>query len=194
MNWDFIAGFFDGEGCAFIRKDGGVVLVVSNTNREVLEGIKTMIGGTIVTHIRPPPNLILYDLIFRDHRDVLPIVEELVKRCIVKKAKLSEMLQYLEQRKWHRNILPKDIQEIQNQYTIQQKSLKQIAEFYGVTPCSILKKLKRHGIARDWRKEHSNRRRDLVRKLRQEGFSYREIERQTGIDVSTACHYGQKAH
>lgn len=194
MNWDFIAGFFDGEGCAFIRKDGGVILVVSNTNREVLENIKTMIGGAIVTHIRPPPNLVLYDLIFRDHRDELPIVEELVKRCIVKKKKLLEVLQYIKQRKWHRNILPKGIQEIQNQYTIQQKSLKQIAEFYGVTPCSILKKLKRHGIARNWRKEQSNRKRALVRKLRQEGFSYIEIKQQTGIDPSTACRYGQKSH
>ena len=194
MNWDFIAGFFDGEGCAFIRKDGGVVLVMSNTNREVLENIKTMIGGAIVTHTRRPHNLVLYDLIFRDHRDVLPVVEELVKRCIVKKAKLSEMLQYLKQRKWHRNILPKDIQEITNLYIIQQKSLKQIAEFYNVTPCSILQKLKKHGIARNWRKEQSNRKRDLVRKLRREGLSYREIKQQTGIDLNTAWHYSQKAH
>ena len=43
MNWSYIAGFFDGEGC-ITRNDKGVRLVITQTNFKVLEQIRKFVG------------------------------------------------------------------------------------------------------------------------------------------------------
>lgn len=43
MNWPYIAGFFDGEGC-ITHNDKGVRLVITQTNFKVLEQIKKFVG------------------------------------------------------------------------------------------------------------------------------------------------------
>ena len=62
ISLDYIAGFVDGEGCITLtkrikrRKNGRdyveyqPVMVVSNTNKQILEEIKRQISGSIVTH------------------------------------------------------------------------------------------------------------------------------------------------
>jgi hypothetical protein len=60
MNWDYVAGFFDGEGCAIIREHKRnfvtAELEFSNTNRPVLDEIQSFIGvGKIWT--RTPPRM-----------------------------------------------------------------------------------------------------------------------------------------
>ena len=61
LSLDYIAGFVDGEGCITLtkrpkkRKNGAVhveyqpVLVIANTNKAVLEEIRKVISGSIVT-------------------------------------------------------------------------------------------------------------------------------------------------
>lgn len=43
MNWSYIAGFFDGEGC-ITHNDKGVRLVITQTNFKVLEQIRKFVG------------------------------------------------------------------------------------------------------------------------------------------------------
>jgi len=42
MNWDYLAGFLDGEG-SIIIKPPRVRLYISNTNKEVLEKIRDFV-------------------------------------------------------------------------------------------------------------------------------------------------------
>lgn len=43
----FIAGFFDGEGCISVQKNGGISVGIVNTSKNVLEFIQSICGGSI---------------------------------------------------------------------------------------------------------------------------------------------------
>ncbi len=45
----YLAGFFDGEGCVSITKNGSVDLRIVNTNKSVLEEFKDRFGGSVTS-------------------------------------------------------------------------------------------------------------------------------------------------
>ena len=47
MNWDYIAGFVDGEG-SIVKRKKGYNLLISQTNAEVLENIRDFVGSGYV--------------------------------------------------------------------------------------------------------------------------------------------------
>ncbi len=48
MNWDYVAGFFDGEGSVSIRSNRSSQLRLVNTDKAVMEAIRDFVGfGTI---------------------------------------------------------------------------------------------------------------------------------------------------
>ncbi|PIT90505.1 MAG: hypothetical protein COU22_01785 [Candidatus Komeilibacteria bacterium CG10_big_fil_rev_8_21_14_0_10_41_13] len=56
MTWEYIAGFFDGEGC-LTRKQGGFNLTIAQTHYEVLERINQFVGyGSIFKETKRQPH------------------------------------------------------------------------------------------------------------------------------------------
>ncbi len=43
----YFAGFFDGEGCVQVSKNGSIQLRITNTNLEILNYIKNVFGGSV---------------------------------------------------------------------------------------------------------------------------------------------------
>ena len=106
MNWDYIAGFVDGEGSILIPQNKRVKISIYNTNRESLEEIKNFIGyGTIRFVDRNPgkwkPSGIYS--ITNSRKIILPILEELKDRCIIKKEKINEAIEFIKEKKWYRD-------------------------------------------------------------------------------------------
>lgn len=47
MSLEYLAGFFDGEGCITIGSNGGVTISVVNTNKKILEMFEFEFNGTL---------------------------------------------------------------------------------------------------------------------------------------------------
>ena len=72
MNWEYIAGFFDGEGNLQmhpIRKDGKIrayqlLTRIYSTNKEVIEKIKDFLGGKGHIYIKRPLRITQIEILF----------------------------------------------------------------------------------------------------------------------------------
>jgi len=51
MNWDYIAGFFDGEGCITYGRSKRYRIMISQTHKEVLESIRDFVGVGYVVEV-----------------------------------------------------------------------------------------------------------------------------------------------
>ncbi len=117
VNLDYLAGFFDGEGCISINKNRKLKkqngkyyiqyngnVIVANTNREILELFKKRFGGNIYElkaknrhqNNKPSFQWIIYSKMATN------FCEEMVDRLILKKrqAEILASLQSLKDGKW----------------------------------------------------------------------------------------------
>ncbi len=100
MNWDYIAGFFDGEGSlSFTRKRHGRLgrafyLSIAQKDITPLLAIQKFWGDMgIVSYIQPSSSKrVCNALRVRKQLDVQTIARELYPRCIFKAPKLKEAL------------------------------------------------------------------------------------------------------
>lgn len=99
MNWDYIAGFFDGEGCLTVanRKRGGIKyqISISQCQKEVLEEIKnfTKVGNVYEANHRGNRNWKpvwkkAFSFRISKRKDILFFIENIKDRIIVKREEI----------------------------------------------------------------------------------------------------------
>lgn len=105
MNWDYIAGFFDGEGNVHIHPIRGpkgpkayhLLVRIYSTNKEVLGKIWEFLGnrGNIYIKKFTIDNIdrnLLYELTITKKEDCLFILRNIVDYCIIKKDQVDYLL------------------------------------------------------------------------------------------------------
>jgi len=153
ITWDYIAGFFDGEGYVAGSNYGKrgcsypcIKICFCNTNITVLEKIASFLGvswkkggGKSKLATKPCYQLCIYG------RKILPILHQLSKRCVVKKKELDLVIAYIEKvtEQTERGRLP----YYQYVYWLHEKmgfTKEQIGELYGVNRTAVSACLKRN--------------------------------------------------
>lgn len=96
ISWEYIAGFFDGEGCLSIKNRykgiGYWTLGMTQKNIEVLETIQEFLGGGHI-YKKSDCDCWSYELYKQQH--VRSILEKLLPYLIVKYDKALEVIQYI---------------------------------------------------------------------------------------------------
>ena len=152
MSWQYIAGFFDGEGSANKYKNRIPRIQLTNTNRQVLEIIRDFMQcGSIYLHRMKHDNWKdCYVLVIHSYKDVLFFCRSILKFLIIKKTTIQKILTELETRHFHPRvpfILGPEILNIE--YYQNKKSTRQIAKEYKIpSPSTVLWNLKRYNIPR----------------------------------------------
>jgi len=92
MTWEYIAGFFDGEGSLIKHKGKYFRVVISQTNLEVLEEIKNFTGvGKVIEVARRKDHWKRAWVYFiATQKDIAFFLEKIEKFVIVKKKKVDE--------------------------------------------------------------------------------------------------------
>ncbi|MBU1988150.1 MAG: hypothetical protein KKD94_01555 [Nanoarchaeota archaeon] len=145
MNWDYIAGFIDGEG-SIILKPPRVRIYISNTNKEVLDEIRKFLGcGKVYEINRKNADKKWrkqYGWTICSHKEVLRILKNLKNRLVIKKELCKEAIFYIENKRWQKYYLS---EEELNKWKYLGSSRK-IAKKLGVSQFSVLKYLKMYGL------------------------------------------------
>ena len=99
MNFDYIAGFFDGEGCVtyFGKEKSYIRVSMSNTNLEVLKDIHNFLGvGRINQNIKATPkHKACYNLVINKRADARKFLTEMHNKVIIKRVAVEQALQFL---------------------------------------------------------------------------------------------------
>ncbi|MEK6906531.1 MAG: LAGLIDADG family homing endonuclease [Nanoarchaeota archaeon] len=145
MNWDYLAGFIDGEGSIIISPPR-IRLYISNTNREVLEKIRNFVNCGKVYEInmknRNKKWNNQYCWTICSHKDVLKILINLRGKLVVKKEVCEKAIIYIENKRWQRDYLSK--KELIRYKEL--KSSRKLAKELGVSQFSVLKYLKKYKL------------------------------------------------
>jgi hypothetical protein len=144
MNWDYIAGFIDGEG-SIIIKPPRVRIYISNTNKEILEKIKDFLkcGSVFETKREIKGNWKKqYGWTICSHQNVLRILKNLRNRLVIKRKLCEEAVFYIENKRWQKHYLSKE--ELKKWKYL--GSSRKIAKKLGVSQFSVLKYLKKYGL------------------------------------------------
>jgi len=93
MTWQYIAGFFDGEG-SLVHNKKGYRIMISQTNEEVLTSIKEFIGfGNIFKNKKRQPHwLESWVFYIAKQEDVLKFLKGILPFLIVKKIQIDKAL------------------------------------------------------------------------------------------------------
>ena len=92
LNKHYFAGFFDGEGCVQIGKNGSLQLRIVNTNLIILENIKESYGGSVNkrSQIVNKPQY-LWSIYGEDALKIASILKEI---CIEKSKQLEIAIEW----------------------------------------------------------------------------------------------------
>jgi len=114
MSWEYIAGFFDGEGCIYRATKKGKVLnhyrlTITQVNTEVLYTIKQFLqDNNIVSriherqHLQSPRCRTTTMLVIDNYQNTLPFLNNILPHLIVKKDKAMEAISVLDDStKWN---------------------------------------------------------------------------------------------
>lgn len=157
MDWSYIAGYFDGEGCVMVRPAHGAKgaqrceLSWHNSDRESIEAMEAFMGcGRIVTRERPPHRT-MYALMVSDVESIQRVVEELIPRCIIKREKLLALREALKEIKpraagWGA-LTEAGTAEIRRLYHDEGWTQQRIGERFGVTQSAVKNFMHRNGIS-----------------------------------------------
>ena len=143
MNWDYIAGFIDGEG-SIIIKPPRVRIYISNTNSEVLKKIHEFVGEGFFyenKRILKPNWKKQYGWGVHDHKKVLKILKKLRKKIYIKRDKCEEAIKYIESKRWQGNYLSKE--ELKKYKHL---PYRKIAKILGVSHMAVFKYLRIHEL------------------------------------------------
>ena len=83
----YIAGFFDGEGCVTISQRGQVQITIAQNEREVLDYIQQKYGGGI--HIKDSKAKICYHWRLSKSALITEFLNKMLPLCIIKKTELK---------------------------------------------------------------------------------------------------------
>ncbi len=107
MKWEYIAGFFDGEG-SIIRKRSGYALMIPQTNITVLNAIKSFTGVGNVYPVKKRKSHWKDAWVYcvTDYSGVILVLKGMVNNLVVKKdlaifalAKLDQLVIMIQDRK-----------------------------------------------------------------------------------------------
>lgn len=166
MNWDYIAGFFDGEGCVHITSTVGKAPNIRITmsqlaeRREVLDGIQAFLSRmAIASKIEVRPN----------SRSDKPIANLLIRAatsqhlfcmgvqnlCIVKRDKVAQAFEVLNTKLANFADWQIRLEKAIYHYTHEGSSL-DIRKMYGICHVTLMKHLRLRGISPRSRSESSH--------------------------------------
>ena len=144
MNWDYVAGFIDGEG-SIIIKPPRVRMYISNTNKEVLEDIKKFVNCGSVFEVKRKLRgnwKKQYGWTVCFHQDVLRILKNLKDKLIIKQKLCEKAIFYIENKRWQKYYLSKE--ELERWKHL--GSSRKIAQKLEVSQFSVLKYLKKYDL------------------------------------------------
>jgi len=145
MNWDYLAGFLDGEG-SIIIKPPRVRLYISNTNKKILDEIRDFVRCGTVYEINMKNKSKKwnkqYGWAICFHKDVLRILKNLKGRLVVKRELCESAISYIENKRWQKYYLSK--KELMKYKKL--KSSRKLAKELGVSQFSVLKYAKKYGL------------------------------------------------
>lgn len=119
MDWSYVAGFFDGEGNIWLAPNGYgkrtrplLSITFYNNNLPALKAIQDFIGaGNLYLHqyAKKPNWNDSYHLKINSHKDALKVARSMLPYTIVKKDKLTQLIQFIESKNWRPFTPPKAI-------------------------------------------------------------------------------------
>lgn len=143
MNWDYVAGFLDGEG-SIIIKPPRVRLYISNTDLNVLIKLKEFMNYGRVYEIKRKNNhgwKRQYGWELGNHKSCLKVLKKLKNKLIIKREKCAEAISYIENKRWQGDYLSKnELKKFKN------LSYRKIAKKLGVSHFSVFKYQKKYGL------------------------------------------------
>jgi len=98
MTYEYLAGFFDGEGSISIIRDGidcRTKVCITNTNEKVMAAIATFISHTYNKKSGPLGTSQAFTLEICDQAAILIILNGMMPYLIVKKPRAEMMIEYL---------------------------------------------------------------------------------------------------
>lgn len=155
MDWSYVAGFFDGEGCVHISRKGSVRVIVGNKNKEVLEQLCRFTGlGYVISEVKKH-HAIPFDfhshLILR-HEDVERFLKAILPYIVVKRNVVENALQFIKSKDWRgektswqefRRVSPERLRYLHNEHKM---SFSGMARFYGIAKSTVFERMKKEGI------------------------------------------------
>lgn len=91
MNWNYIAGFFDGEG-SLTRYKNGFRIFITQTNKEILKSIQSFskVGNIFEVTKRKPHWKDCWMLSITNHKDAHYFLEKISSRLVIKRELADE--------------------------------------------------------------------------------------------------------
>lgn len=154
MDWSYIAGFFDGEGCVSIGKNKRPVCTIAQTNGDhrVIEKIQEFLRSNAI-----PTSVVDYVKRSPKHKPSKTLlitssfaVEDFLSRClpylIVKRPKSEIALQQLRQPNLVRKARESSTEQAAREYALGELNRTEAASKYGVGYRRLSRKMKELGI------------------------------------------------
>ncbi len=162
MNWSYVAGFFDGEGCVSLRyrnrmksrrqKQLAISLLFANSNRTSLREMQRFVGcGAIyLSNRRSPKHKAVFNLNISRWRDVLRVAEKMLPHSIIKRHALTHLIATVKTHDWDKwgELETISADSIRKLYHEEGLSIQQLADKFGVTFGAVQHKMVKHGIPR----------------------------------------------
>ncbi len=143
MNWDYIAGFIDGEGSILINPPR-VRIYISNTNKPILIEIKNFLKCGTIFDVKRKENKNWskqYMFVLSNHKDCLIVLQHLKNKLIIKKDKCQEAINYISNKRWQGDYLSKE-----ELIKLKHLSYRKIAKQLGVSHYCVFRYLRKYGI------------------------------------------------
>jgi len=156
MTWDYVAGFFDGEGSATILTRR-LCLSMSNTDLAALEAIRDFIGCGSIRQLtlrnRPAHHKPCFILEVGRVADLARVVPELLPRSIVKRSVLETMSARLAagvrtRARTFGAVKAAGVDTIKRWYEDDGLTLNEIADRLGTAQSTVIYFMEQQGIAR----------------------------------------------
>jgi len=143
MSWQYIAGFFDGEGSVVRRKDESrdtYILSICNTNLEILEKIRDFMGcGRIFVDKRSkqnPKHSTRYQLRINAYKDVIRVASKIAPFSFIKRELLEEAIRHNSSRHYARN-KQYDVNRMKEMYEKLLMTQKEIGKVFGLSQSRV---------------------------------------------------------
>lgn len=158
MNWNYIAGFFDGEGSVVIQKNRAkylrIIITVPNTDLNVLQEMKefTNLGNIYKVTKRQEHWKDAWVWIIQRRFEVIHFIDTIKKYTLVKKEKLIKAKKEMSNYKWRTTFEDKEIQSKIEKFAKEcpSKSLREIGREIGISHETIRKYLHKLDVYDIW--------------------------------------------
>lgn len=159
MDWGYVAGYFDGEGCVEYYKPGNAkskkkrcAITFHNTNRASLEAIQEFIEcGNLRERKRAKLGTkSMYQLSIERRVHLVRVIPKMLEHSIIKREILAALLEQVSLRRDESpgfgNLAAAGPDEIRRLYWNDRLSMAKIAKKYGVTWGAVKMFMRRHDI------------------------------------------------